>query len=63
MHTTQTIFIADTNTENPAGQVLSEGLQNAEDAGASKFAFMLDLRRHAVPVLDPSLQGFAGFRV
>jgi len=46
--------------EYPAGQVLSEGLQNAEDAGASKFAFMLDLRRHAVPVLDPSLQGFAG---
>ena len=46
--------------EYPAGQVLSEGLQNAEDAGASKFAFMLDLRRHAVPGLDPSLQDFSG---
>ena len=46
--------------EYPAGQVLSEGLQNAEDAGASKFAFVLDLRRHAVPGLDPSLQGFSG---
>ena len=32
----------------PAGQILSEGLQNAEDAGASRFSLMLDLRQHKV---------------
>jgi hypothetical protein len=44
----------------PAGQVLSEGLQNAEDVGASKFVFILDLRRHSSQGLDERLHRFAG---
>jgi len=40
--------------------VLFEGVQNAEDAGASKFVFMLDLRRHSTQGLDPDLHRFAG---
>lgn len=40
--------------------MLSEGVQNAEDVGASKFVFMLDLRRHSTQGLDPDLHRFAG---
>lgn len=37
-----------------------EGLQNAEDVGASQFSFMLDLRHHAGKKTDPKLRRFAG---
>lgn len=30
----------------PGGQILSEGLQNADDAGAKKFSLLLDKRCH-----------------
>lgn len=30
----------------PGGQILSEGLQNAEDSGANSFSICLDLRYH-----------------
>ena len=32
----------------PGGQLLSEALQNAEDAGATDFALVLDCREHNV---------------
>ncbi|KAK3281745.1 hypothetical protein CYMTET_10479 [Cymbomonas tetramitiformis] len=33
-------------SDYPGGQMLQEGLQNADDAKASRFALLLDLRRH-----------------
>ena len=30
----------------PGGQILNEGLQNADDAGGTKFCLLLDKRRH-----------------
>lgn len=39
----------------PTGQLLAEALQNAEDAGATEFALVLDLREHTG--LDTRLSG------
>ena len=41
----------------PGGQLLSEALQNAEDAGAEQFELTLDLRTHAKGVNDSRLTG------